>query len=69
MDLISALNDWDRPLGSSWIEKTRIQTGVDLMGVLAVDGYSHPDFLYGVKAFLPSAKACVIFFQALQRQF
>ena len=43
-----------------WLEQTRIEIGADLMGVVAVDKESHPDLLYGVKAFLPAAKACVI---------
>jgi epoxyqueuosine reductase QueG len=38
----------------------RQQIGADLMGVLAVDENSHDDFLAGVKAFLPSAKAAVL---------
>ncbi len=45
---------------SQWLEQTRKDIGADLVGVLAVDKDSHPDFLYAVKTFLPSAKACVV---------
>ena len=45
---------------NAWLEQTRSDIGADLLGVLAIDEHSHPDFLYGVKAFLPSARACVI---------
>ncbi len=48
------------PYDREWLEETRIEIGADLVGVVAVDKESHPDLLYGVKAFLPSAKACVI---------
>lgn len=48
------------PFGRDWVEQTRQEIGSDLMGVLAVDENSHPDFLYAVKAFLPNAKACVV---------
>ncbi|MDC0088451.1 4Fe-4S dicluster domain-containing protein [Porticoccaceae bacterium] len=48
------------PFGSSWVEQTRQQIDADLLGVVAIDKNSHPDLLYGVKTFLPSAKACVI---------
>lgn len=47
-------------LGDRWLEQTRAQIGADLIGVLAVNEHSHPDFLYAVKTFLPSAKACVV---------
>jgi epoxyqueuosine reductase QueG len=46
--------------GRNWVEQARQEIGSDIMGVLAVDENSHPDFLYAVKAFLPSAKACVV---------
>ena len=46
--------------GREWIEQTRYEIGAGLMGALAVDENSHPDFLYGIKAFLPSAKAAVV---------
>ncbi|MGB1159360.1 MAG: 4Fe-4S dicluster domain-containing protein [Porticoccaceae bacterium] len=50
----------DDPFDNNWLEQTRQEIGADLVGVLAVDEHAHPDFLYGVKAFLPSAKACVV---------
>ena len=46
--------------GSDWLEQLRVEVGADLLGVLAIDENSHPDILYGVKTFLPSAKACVV---------
>jgi epoxyqueuosine reductase len=46
--------------GREWVERTRVEIGADLLGVVAIDEESHPDLLYGVKTFLPSAKACVI---------
>ena len=45
---------------STWLEQTRLEVGADLLGVLAIDEDSHPDLLYGVKTFLPSARACVV---------
>ena len=45
---------------SDWLEQLRVEVGADLLGVLAIDENSHPDILYGVKTFLPSAKACVV---------
>jgi epoxyqueuosine reductase QueG len=46
--------------GRDWVERTRVEIGADLLGVVAIDGDSHPDLLYGVKTFLPLARACVI---------
>ena len=45
---------------NNWLEHTRNDIDADLIGVLAVDEHSHPDLLYGVKTFLPSARACVV---------
>ena len=45
---------------STWLEHARLEVGADLLGVLAIDEDSHPDLLYGVKTFLPSARACVV---------
>ena len=47
-------------LDDKWLEQTRKDIQADLIGVLAVDKHSHPDLLYGVKTFLPSARACVV---------
>jgi epoxyqueuosine reductase QueG len=47
--------------GSDWLEQVRQEIDVDLLGVVAIDEHSHPDLLYGVKTFLPNAKACVVF--------
>lgn len=64
MDLIRAVEratvQAALPFGSDWVEQVRSEIGADLMGVVAIDEDSHPDLLYGVKSFLPSAKACVI---------
>ena len=48
------------PYGREWVERTRVEIGADLLGVVAIEQDSHPDLLYGVKTFLPSARACVI---------
>jgi epoxyqueuosine reductase QueG len=63
MNLVNLLDMAQQNSGQydrEWLEETRIEIGADLVGVVAVDKESHPDLLYGVKAFLPSAKACVI---------
>ena len=64
MELIKAVQQAEgrerQPFGSDWVEQVRQEVGADLMGVLAVDEDSHPDLLYGVKTYLPSAKACVV---------
>ena len=64
MELIKAVQqDSDQPgqaFDSDWLEQVRLEVGADLLGVLAIDENSHPDILYGVKTFLPSAKACVV---------
>lgn len=52
----NSINNFD----DAWLEKTRIDIGADLIGVLAVEENSHPDFIFGVKAFLPTARACVV---------
>jgi len=60
MKVIDTLERPHQPFGRAWVEQTRREIGVDLMGVLAVTPESHPDFLYGVQAFLPTARAAVI---------
>jgi len=50
----------DDRFDNNWLEQTRNDIGADLIGVLAINEHSHPDVLYGVKTFLPSAKACVV---------
>jgi epoxyqueuosine reductase QueG len=60
MNLVNMLERSANPYDADWIERTRREIGADLMGVLAVTPDSHPDFLYGVKTFLPTAKAAVI---------
>ena len=59
-NLINMLQQDSGEYGREWIENARVEIGADLLGVLAVDENSHADLLYGVKAFLPSAKAAVV---------
>lgn len=61
MNIVELAAKNSEPFGRDWVEEMRQEIGVDLMGVLAVDEYSHPAFLYGVQALLPTAKAAVIF--------
>ena len=64
MELIKAVQQdaarQGQRFGSDWLEQMRLEVGADLLGVLAIDENSHPDLLYGVKTFLPSAKACMV---------
>jgi hypothetical protein len=64
MELIKTVQQDAMQLGQKfdihWLEQLRVEAGADLLGVLAIDENSHPDILYGVKTFLPSAKACVV---------
>ncbi|MCW5760722.1 MAG: epoxyqueuosine reductase [Phenylobacterium sp.] len=60
MNVIDTLKTPHQRYGRAWVERTKKEIGADLMGVLAVTPDSHPDFLYGVQAFLPTAKAAVI---------
>ena len=48
------------PFNHAWLNRTKAEIGVDLIGVLAVEPDSHPDFIQGVKTFLPKARAAVI---------
>lgn len=60
MNLIKEITKKAHPFGKDWVAQTRQEIGADLMGVLAVTPNSHKDFLYGVKALLPTAKAAII---------
>ena len=60
MNVIDTLNRPHQPYGRAWVDRVRREIGADLMGVLAVTPESHPDFIYGVQAFLPTAKAAVL---------
>ncbi|MCC7266004.1 MAG: epoxyqueuosine reductase [Caulobacteraceae bacterium] len=60
MNVIDTIKRPHQKYGRAWVEKTRKAVGADLMGVLAVSPQSHPDFLYGVQAFMPGAKAAII---------
>ncbi|MFM9978701.1 MAG: 4Fe-4S binding protein [Sphingomonadaceae bacterium] len=53
------------PFNHAWLNRVKAEIGVDLMGVLAVDESSHPDFIQGVKVFLPKARAAVIIMNEL----
>lgn len=60
MTIATAIRADDDHLGPGWLEAARIDVGADLAGVLAVEPNSHPDFVYGVNAYLPSARAAII---------
>lgn len=60
MNIIKEITKKSLPFGRDWVNQTRQEIGADLMGVLAVRPDSHKDFLYGVKALLPTAKAAII---------
>ncbi len=60
MNLISTISPEETQFNHAWLNRVKAEIGVDLIGVLAVEPDSHPDFLYGVKTFLPKAKAAVI---------
>lgn len=60
MNLISKVAPEELEFNHAWLNRTKADIGVDLMGVLAVEPDSHPDFIYGVKTFLPKAKAAII---------
>ena len=62
MNLLSLVRD-QRKYGREWLEEIRAEVGADLIGALAVRPDSHPDFLKGVKTFLPTGKAVVMFGQ------
>jgi len=60
MNLISTISPEESHFNHAWLNRVKADIGVDLIGVLAVEPDSHPDFLYGVKTFLPKAKAAII---------
>lgn len=70
----SDLANWDvvppptserSPFNHAWLNRIKAEIGVDLIGVLAVEPHSHPDFVQGVKAFMPKARAAVIIMNEL----
>lgn len=60
MNLISSISAEDTYFNHAWLNRVKAEIGVDLIGVLAVEPDSHPEFIKGVKTFLPKAKAAVI---------
>ncbi len=60
MNLIDMSQSQTGKFGKTWVEKTKNEIGVDLMGVLEVNEGSHTHLLQGVKTFMPSAKAAII---------
>ncbi len=60
MNLINMAKSQGKEFDQAWVDQTKEEIGADLMGVLAVTEDSHPDFLTGVKTYLPSAKAAVV---------
>ena len=60
MNLIDMSQSQTGKFGKTWVENTKNEIGVDLMGVLEVNEGSHPHLLQGVKAFMPSAKAAIV---------
>ncbi len=60
VNMIASKGSGGEDFGARWVEQARQEIGADLLGVVAIDDNSHPDLLYGVKTFLPSAKACVV---------
>lgn len=60
MNLISTVSPEETHFNHAWLNRVKADIGVDLIGVLAVEENSHPDFVAGVKTFLPKARAAVI---------
>ncbi len=60
MNLISKISTEESYFNQAWLNRAKAEIGVDLIGALAVEPDSHPDFIYGVKAFLPKARAAII---------
>lgn len=57
---VDFVNAGAQQFDENWLADIREEIGADLLGVLAVEEDSHPDFVSGVNAFLPSAKACFV---------
>lgn len=62
---LSATSSEGSPFNHAWLNRVKAELGVDLMGVLAVEPNSHPDFIQGVKTFLPKARAAIILMNEL----
>jgi epoxyqueuosine reductase QueG len=60
MNLISTVSPEETRFNQAWLNRVKSEIGVDLIGALAVEPNSHPDFVAGVRAFLPKARAAVI---------
>lgn len=65
MNMVSKVSSAPAPFDQDWLTWAKNKIGVDLIGALAVEPHSHPDFLFGVNTFLPSAKAAIILAQEM----
>ncbi len=65
MNLISTISSEESHFNHAWLNRVKADIGVDLIGVLAVEPDSHPDFIEGVKVFMPKARAAVIIMNEL----
>jgi epoxyqueuosine reductase QueG len=62
---VSAESRNGSPFNQAWLNRVKAEIGVDLIGILAVEPDSHPDFIQGVKTFLPKARAAIIIMNEL----
>ncbi|MEO1729762.1 MAG: 4Fe-4S binding protein [Pseudomonadota bacterium] len=60
MNEMSKLAPDSSKFNQAWLNRIKGEIGVDIIGALAVEPDSHPDFLFGVKSFLPKAKSAII---------
>ncbi len=65
MNLISTISPEEAKFNHAWLNRVKAEISVDLIGVLAIEPDSHPDFVAGAKAFLPKARAAVIIMNEL----
>lgn len=65
MNVASKISPEPALFNHAWLNWVKSEIGVDLIGVLAVEEDSHPDFLFGVNTFLPTAKAAIILAQEM----
>jgi epoxyqueuosine reductase QueG len=65
MNLISTISPEELQFNHAWLNRVKAEIAVDLIGVLAVEPDSHPDFVAGVRTFLPKARAAVIIMNEL----
>ena len=60
MNKISKIAPEETQFGEDWFASIKAEIDVDIIGALAVEPDSHPDFVQGVKTFMPKAKAAII---------